>query len=159
MSRCIAFVAALLSTAGFATATLAQSTPARVAALDWMTGTWTHTTPTVMTRESWLGPGNGLMVAVNLTTTSSGKKSFEFLRIGETAEGFSYFASPGGKAPTEFRLKELGDRKVVFENAAHDFPQRILYWREGEQLLARVEGSIGGKPRSEEWRFDREASR
>ena len=132
----------------------AQS-PARVAALDWMSGTWERKTETETVTESWLGPGNGLMVAANLTTWASGRKSFEFLRIAETPEGFSYFASTGGKAPVEFKLKESAERRVVFENATHDFPQRVLYWREGEHLVARIEGSINGKERSEEWRFTR----
>jgi hypothetical protein len=47
--------------------------------------------------ETWLGPGNGLMVAVNLSTFANGRKSFEFLRIAETPAGFSYFASPDGR--------------------------------------------------------------
>lgn len=132
------------------------SSPARVASLDWMTGTWVQEVPgKERVAESWLGPGNGLMVAVNLTTWTSGKKTYEFLRIADTADGFSYFASPGGKAPVEFKAKETGDRRVVFENAAHDFPQRILYWRDGEQLVARIEGTIRGQARSEEWRFSR----
>ena len=134
----------------------AAQAPARVASLDWMTGTWAQETPgKERVAESWLGPGNGLMVAVNLTTWTSGKKSYEFLRIADTTEGFSYFASPGGKAPVEFKSKEAGERRVVFENAAHDFPQRILYWREGEQLVARIEGPVKGKERREEWRFSR----
>lgn len=129
---------------------------ARVASLDWMSGTWTHSVDGRETvSESWLGPGNGLMVAVNLTTWPSGRKAFEFLRIAETAEGFSYFASPGGKPPVEFKAKESGDKRVEFENAAHDFPQRIIYWREGEHLVARIEGTLRGKERSEEWRFNR----
>jgi hypothetical protein len=133
----------------------AQS-PARVSSLDWMSGTWERKAEgreTVI--ESWLGPGNGLMVAANLTTWANGRKTFEFLRIAETPEGYSYFASPGGKPPVEFRLKEAGAQRVVFENAAHDFPQRVLYWREGEQLVARIEGTIKGKERGEEWRFSR----
>src|SRR5687768_11223324 len=86
----------------------AQST-ARVASLDWMSGTWTHTSEGRETvAESWLGPGNGLMVAANLTTWPNGRRSFEFLRIAETADGFSYYASPGGKMPVEFRVKESG---------------------------------------------------
>ena len=134
---------------------LAQS-PVRVSGLDWLAGTWERRVEGKETvTESWLGPGNGLMVAANLTTWANGRKSFEFLRIAETAEGFSYFASPGGKAPVEFKVKESGERRVVFENAAHDFPQRVLYWREGEQLVARIEGSIKGKERAEEWRFTR----
>src|SRR5688572_4686233 len=124
--------------------------PARVADLDWMTGTWERKSDRDTVTESWLGPGNGLMVAVNLTTTPKGGKSYEFLRIAETPAGYSYFASPGGKAPVEFKLTEAGDKRVVFENATHDFPQRVLYWREGDQLVARIEGTLRGKERSEE---------
>ena len=132
----------------------AQS-PARVASLDWMAGTWTHEDADARVTESWVGPANGLMVAANLSAWQSGRKFHEFLRIADTADGFSYYASPGGRPATEFKLKELGERRVVFENAAHDFPQRILYWREGEVLVARIEGTVNGKARQEEWRFTR----
>lgn len=144
------FAALLLAS----TATLAQSPP-KVEALGWMTGTWVQESPRAKVTESWLGPGNGLMVAANLTTYANGRRNFEFLRIADTAEGFSYFASPGGRPAVEFRMKELGDRRVVFENEAHDFPQRVLYWREGEVLFARIEGSVRGQTRHEEWRFTR----
>jgi len=137
-----------------ATVAIAQQ-PARVASLQWMAGTWSVSQGEETVTESWVGPGNGLMVAVNLTTTGTTRKSFEFLRIGDTPEGFSYFASPGGRPAVEFKMKEQAGQRVVFENPAHDFPRRILYWREGENLMARVEGSIGGKERNEEWRFSR----
>ena len=144
-------VAALL----LAPALCSAQSPARVAALEWLSGTWVQETSKEKVSESWLGPANGLMVAVNLTARANGRKSFEFLRIAETPAGFSYFASPEGRPPTEFRLKEAGDQRVVFENAAHDFPQRILYWRDGEQLVARIEGTIRGEAKQQEWRFTR----
>src|SRR5262245_37045813 len=115
-------LAALLA---IAAPTFAQAP--RVAALDWMSGTWVRYSHDSTVTESWLGPGNGLMVASNLSTWKSGRKFYEFLRIADTADGFSYFASPGGKPPVEFKVKELAGRKVVFENAQHDFPQRIVY--------------------------------
>lgn len=128
----------------------------KVDALNWMTGGWVEETPKGKVAETWLGPGNGLMVAVNLTNFTNGRKSFEFLRIAETPEGFSYFASPGGQSPpTEFKLKEMSGQRVVFENAAHDFPQRVLYWREGDALHAKIEGTIQGKERSQQWKFAR----
>ena len=65
-----------------------------------------------------------MMAAVNLTTSTKRGATFEFLRIVESASGLSYLASPGGKAPVEFKLKTLGEKRVVFENLAHDFPQR-----------------------------------
>ena len=139
----------------FCTAAIAQPVP-RVAALGWMAGTWSVENERGKVTEAWLGPANGLMVASNLTAGPGGRKSFEFLRIADSPDGVSYFASPGGRAPVEFRLKELTDRRVVFENSAHDFPQRILYWRDGDALVARIEGTLRGSPRHEEWRFTRQ---
>lgn len=145
---------AVLAACCFSFSAHAQSLP-RVASLDWMAGTWVHERAGETVTESWIGPGNGLMVAANLTAGPATRGAYEFLRIAETPEGFSYFASPGGRAPVEFKLKELGERRVVFENPRDAFPQRILYWRDGEALMARVEGSPGGRVRFEEWRFVR----
>jgi hypothetical protein len=146
-------IARTLAALAFATSALAQTPTA--ADLAWMAGSWAHEKPGERVSEAWLGPGNGMLVGVNLTTWTSGRKTFEFLRIVDTPAGPAYLASPGGRAPVEFKLKEAGEKRVVFENAAHDFPQRILYWREGDTLVARIEGTIREKARSEEWRFVR----
>jgi len=144
-----AVIAAVLLLAS--SAPLAQEN--RVASLGWMAGNWMQDSAKERVMEAWLGPGNGTMVAVNLTTMAGGRKTFEFLRISDTAESMSYFASPGGRPPVEFRLKESGDKRVVFENLGHDYPQRIIYWREGELLAARVEGRMRGEVRAEEWKM------
>ena len=145
----------LLAFATLALSSIALAQAPRVASLDWMTGTWVNTTAEGTTTETWLGPGNGLMVSANLATWKSGRKFFEFLRIADTPDGFSYYAMPGGKPQTEFKMKTLGDRKVVFENPDHDYPRRVMYWRDGEALVARIEGTPGGREKSEEWRFER----
>ena len=87
------------------------------------------------------------------TTGPNGRRSYEFMRIADTPEGMSYFASPAGRPPVEFRFREAGDKRVVFENAAHDYPQRIVYWKDGDLLAARIEGTVRGQKRSEEWRM------
>ena len=138
----------------FSSLAFAQAPPPRALALEWMAGQWVHEGRGTVS-ETWLGPRNGVLVAANLTTFASGRATFEFLRIAETEGGLSYFASPAGRAPVEFRLREIGERRVSFENPGHDFPQRILYWREGEALVARIEGTINGAPRQQEWRFRR----
>jgi hypothetical protein len=44
----------------------------------------------------------------------------------------------------------------VFENPKNDFPQRILYWSTAPgELWARIEGTVGGKEKSMEWRWER----
>jgi hypothetical protein len=87
---------------------------------------------------------------------------FEFLRIEADPSGLVYLASPQGRPATPFPLKELSGQRVVFENPEHDFPQRVLYWRDAEDSLhARIEGTRGGRTAAQEWvwRRVREGSR
>ena len=66
-----------------------------------------------------------------------------------------YFASPGGRPPVEFPMTQMTDNAIVFENAAHGYPARISYRRDGEALVAWIEGKRQGSDASEEWRFTR----
>jgi hypothetical protein len=127
----------------------------RVAKLAWMSGAWVHEQGGERVSESWIGPANGLMVAANLSAGPGTKRFYEFLRIADTADGVSYFASPLGRPAVEFKVKSLEGQRVVFENLAHDFPQRIVYWREAEALMARIEGKDG---KHQQWRFTRPTS-
>jgi hypothetical protein len=47
--------------------------------------------------------------------------------------------------------------EVVFENGAHDFPQRIRYRRGGDMLFARIEGTRDGKVRGVDYPYARVA--
>jgi hypothetical protein len=123
--------------------------------LGFMTGHWVQKTATEEVQESWLGPRGNLMVATNLTMTNGRGPSFEFLRIGVKDGKPVYFASPGGRPPVEFPAQTLTGNSVVFENLAHGYPQRVMYRREGEALIARIEGKRQGADASEEWRFTR----
>ncbi len=148
---------ALLATALMASALFNSAHAQKIDQLAWMTGTWAQVKESETVRESWLGPQGKLLVAVNLTHSQRRGAAFEFLRIAETASGLSYYGSPQGKTPVEFKLKEMGEKKVTFENLGHDFPQRILYWMAADGAMhARIEGNIQGKDRAMEWRFERE---
>ena len=52
-------------------------------------------------------------------------------------------------------MVEGGVQRAVFANPEHVFPARIVYWREGDELLARIEGTIKDQPAAQEWRFAR----
>jgi hypothetical protein len=136
----------------------AQTVPAiglGPASLDWLAGHWATDSGGATTEEHWTSPAGGALIGMN-KGVRDGRVSFEFLRIGLSASGLTYFASPGGRPATPFRAIELEGRRVVFENKEHDFPQRILYWMDAEgRLNARVEGSIAGQARSQEWVFTR----
>ncbi len=83
--------------------------------------------------------------------------SWEFMRIEARESGLVYLASPGGRAPaTPFDLVELGDRRAVFENLEHDFPNRIIYSVVGDTLRARIEGHGDDAPGPMEWAWVRQ---
>lgn len=124
--------------------------------LVWLTGTWTGTQHGLDMEEVWLKPKGNTMLAVHRDVQAGRTVSFEFLRIEASGERITYWASPQGKPATPFRLAELKDKRVVFENPEHDFPQRIIYWLDTNGALhAKIEGNLNGKPASEEWTWRR----
>ncbi len=150
MKRNMLTVALLILTPALQAQTPAA--PSEVQRLGWMEGRWSGTKDGVTIEETWTSPAGDALLGMNKTVTGGRMVSFESLRIAATKDGVAYLASPQGVPPTPFKLVELGDNKVVFENKEHDFPQRILYWLdEAGAMHARIEGPRGGKTVSQEW--------
>jgi hypothetical protein len=124
-----------------------------ISQLGWLVNHWQHVEGKTSSEEHWIAPRGGIMLGVNRSVNGKGRTMFEFLRIEATEDdGLVYYASPMGRGKTAFTLLEVGPDRVVFENAEHDFPQRIIYWLDDQgRLHARIEGEIGGKPRQSEW--------
>ena len=125
-----------------------------LADLGWMAGHWVGKFGEVVMEEFWTTPGGGVMVGLHRDVFPDGSSFFEFLRVVHTERGPAYLASPRGAGTTEFVLVRLDGQSAVFENMEHDFPQRIIYRREGDRLTARVEGQVNGTTKSSEWVWD-----
>lgn len=121
----------------------------------WLAGHWKASADKLTTEEIWLAPADGLMVGAGRTV--GGKKPFfEFLRIEARGEMLYYVAQPRGGVPTEFKSVKVEADTVVFENLQHDFPQRIIYRRSGDNRLdARTEGTVNGKLEGQDWQYER----
>ena len=126
--------------------------------LGWMSGYWLSCDNGREVSEVWTDPRLGLMAGVNVTVRGD-RVGFELSRIApagpEAGAPFAYHAQPEGMPATVFPVVEAGQNRVVFEQAAHDFPQRIIYERDGDVLNARIEGEIDGQTREVRWRFDK----
>jgi len=105
----------------------------------WMAGSWRAG----IVEEHWTAADGGMMVG--MSKTAAKKTAFEFLRIAEVDGKLAYIAMPQGRPATVFPLKSSEASKIVFENLKHDFPQRIIYWRDGEKLCARIEAGNQGE--------------
>ena len=60
---------------------------------------------------------------------------------------------PQGGAPVAFALAQRDKTSATFENAAHDYPQRIAYVRSGDTLTATISAIDGSKARR--WTYRR----
>lgn len=62
----------------------------------------------------------------------------------------------GNEGKTDFKLVASANNTFTFENKQHDFPQQIVYQNKGkDELLAWIEGEIGGKKRKMEFPYKR----
>jgi len=95
--------------------------------------------------ETWLPPAGGVMVGVGRTVKAGAVSNFEFTRI-ETINGVVTFtAVPSGQAEASFPSISQTATEIVFENKAHDFPQKVIYRAVGsDRLQAAIEGPIDG---------------
>lgn len=124
--------------------------------LGWMVGDRAQQSATSEVREVWIGPGAGVLLGMGMTKQlSGGPGDWEQMRIETLADGrLAFIATPKGQPETIFPLKSYENRRAIFENPAHDFPQRVIYWDKGNGVVgARIEGKIRGKTQFMEWTF------
>jgi hypothetical protein len=150
MARLVVLSALVALSAGPASA--GPAADATFAKLTWLAGSWARDSAGTRSEEHWMAARGGLMAGMNRRVSGGRARSFEFLRIQALGDSIAYLASPNNRTPTVFPLKELGEKRVVFENPKHDFPQRVMYWLGSDgRLFARVEGTMDGKPAAEDF--------
>jgi hypothetical protein len=131
-------VAALLSPAA---ATPAAESPVALEQLAFLTGCWRATHGETVIEELWLPPAGGVMLGVSRSVDGGALDIFEFLRLEQRDGAWHYVAQPRGVPPTWFKLTSVTDHEAVFEDPAHDFPQKIRYRRDGvDELHAEISG-------------------
>jgi hypothetical protein len=144
---------ALLALAG----TLASSaaSAASISELQWLAGCWAGQKKEPGTEEHWLSPVAGSMLGVGRTVRDGRTAEYEFMQIREAAGKLTFIAHPSGQPEATFPLLRIGTKEVVFENAAHDFPQRVIYRLDGGVLRARIEGKRGRETKGINFPMDR----
>jgi len=135
-------------------ASRAQTVAPDTAAPGWMAGCWSQDKAPKWTEECWMGPRGGVMLGAGRSGVGDKLSEWEAMQIIAAADGkLVYWASPDGGARVSFTEVSRGPTEIVFANAAHDYPQRIRYWREGEALNAEV--SLLDGSRAMRWQYKR----
>ena len=130
-------IAALTLFAAIIAAPLAAQEPAPFPS--WMAGAWTLSDGDRWTEEFWTHPRGGLMIGASREGQGDQLRTWESIRILRKPDGaLAYVPMPNGGPAIEFALVRQDERSIEFANPAHDFPQRIRYWREGDTLHAEI---------------------
>ena len=154
--RCLTLALALLAT----TTCFAPDAPiakAKVDSLDWLAGTWEMQASGRTVTEQWMPPAGGTMPGMSRTVAGGRTVEYEFLLLRDDADGgLSYVAKPSRQPEATFKLTKATNTELVFDNPAHDFPQRILYTlQSATNLVAAIEGTKNGKARRVEFNYTR----
>ena len=130
---------------------------AQIQRVAWLAGCWSISGGERTVDEQWMAPRVASMQGMSRTVRGDKLLAYEFVMLRERGELLDYEVSPSGQARTVFTSTTVTDSSVVFENLQHDFPQRVAYQRNGDRLLAWIEGPRNGQMRRIEYPYDRVA--
>lgn len=128
---------------------------ARVETFAWLAGCWSMALPDGVVEEHWLAPAGGAMLGLSRTIRSGNLREYEFLALRPVDGTLSYVAIPSRQRETVFPLVRHKSTVLIFENPAHDFPQRIIYRKTDEGIEARIEGKTNGQLRGADYKYKR----
>lgn len=135
-------------------ALLAGQAPAPAALPAWLAGCWVEERGESWTEECWTTPRGGVMLGNARSGRGKQTVMWEAMQIlPDDANPLTFWASPRGSVRSAFPMVSTSEREIVFANAAHDYPQRIRYWREGATLNAEISMIDGSRP--QRWRYRR----
>ncbi|MCW5777561.1 MAG: hypothetical protein KIS87_14085 [Phycisphaeraceae bacterium] len=123
--------------------------PADLADFTWLTGEWRAETERGTIVETWGRPMGDALLGMMQITESNHARLYELfvierdvddlvLRVRHFNRGLvPWEAERDG--PMAFPLLRAEDNHAIFEDAARDFPRRIVYVRRGDRLEFRLE--------------------
>jgi hypothetical protein len=126
----------------------AQHSSFNLTDLGWLAGCWQSRDDTKrqVVHEQWMKPAGGIMLGSGLTVESDKAVDLEVMRIEQSGSDVIFYARPrANRDETAFRMVRSGANEAIFENKQHDFPQRVIYRRDGDNLVARIEGARNGR--------------
>ncbi|HSS18703.1 MAG TPA: DUF6265 family protein [Pyrinomonadaceae bacterium] len=140
----------LLATFGFAQK---QTESVSLDNLGWLSGCWEGRQGEAVIEEMWSRPAGGSMLGLSRTVKGDKTISYEFMQFRVENGSLVFLPQPQGGTRVSFPVKDSFGEKFTFENLQHDFPQRIIYEKKGQLLLAAIEGTVKGNTEREEFQM------
>ena len=120
---------------------------------EWLIGTWENKTAEGSMYESWVKQNDSVLSGKSYMLKGKDTVIFESVQLVQQQANLFYIPTVKNQnngLPVRFSLKTISNKKMIFENPAHDFPQVISYAKTGaDSLVAQISGIEEGKERKE----------
>ena len=124
----------------------------------WIAGCWDYTRNTRHVTEHWMPAEGGTMMGVSRTVNNGKTTEWEFLIIREGAKGLEYVAKPSGQPEATFTVDHACRRpRSCSRIPPTTFPKKIVYKRDGDALVASIEGPMNGQTRKIDFPYKKTA--
>ena len=121
--------------------------------IEWLAGDWQSVLAGRGPSESWKKINDSTLAGKAIFVVEKDTVFSEGLNLEERNHQLLYVPTvkdQNNNQPVTFTLTSLSQTEWVFENPAHDFPQKITYKRMGnDSIVAGISGIDRGQPRTE----------
>ncbi len=133
----------------------AVKTFAQIEKVNWLIGEWGNTTKEGVVIETWTKQNDSTLTAQAYFIIGKDTVHAESIVLEQKGNDLFYIPTVKnqnkGKSVT-FRMTTATDKQFVFENTAHDFPQKITYNKiSADSLVAEISGIKEGKESKESY--------
>jgi hypothetical protein len=122
---------------------------------NWLLGKWENKVDEGVLSENWKRLNDSTFQAESFFIKEKDTLHFESITLQQKGEELFYNATVKGQnndKPVTFNMTSETDKKLVFENPKHDYPQKITYTLiNKDSLVAEISGIQLGKPSSEKF--------
>lgn len=125
----------------------------------WLLGTWQNRSEQAVATETWKKVNDSTYAGKSYVLAGKDTVSSEAISLLQSGRDLLYIPVVKGQnagLPVAFTMTRASDKLLVFENPAHDFPQKITYTRiSKDSLLAEISGTINGEEESQQFPMTR----
>lgn len=145
---------------GICCCTILSKAQTKLNDFDFLLGHWEMKTAKGKTSEHWRKSTDSLIGKSYRHAANGDSILLESVTIKKIKGNFYFCVTGAGNADlVQFKLISTANKTFVFENKAHDFPQRIYYQPKSKNtLFAWIEGEINGKTQRSDFPYQRQVN-
>lgn len=121
----------------------------------WLIGNWGNNANGAAMTENWVQLNDSVFSGESYVVVNKDTVFAETVKLDEASGKMAYTVSVPGQnkeLPVRFEMSSLNDKQMVFENPAHDYPNKITYTKiTNDSLVAEISGVQKGKATSQKF--------